>query len=232
MFRALLPVLTLVLLLMAAPAHAIPCPSGSLADYIALGSDGCNFMGDSPRGPVGLGLSVSNFSYHGTPATASEVSVVPSTHGAAFSHRLTFSASPGWTFFEIGFDAGRGSSILGDQLALRGVTFTGPQQEALVVASAAPGGLLLVCQASTAFLCPVGSFANLNVPNFSPGFANQTITIEGLTVNGATIDDFSFNVITPEPTTLLLWGTTAAGFGLVRWRKRCTSSRQSANHVR
>jgi len=38
MLRVLLPVLTIVLLLMAAPASAIPiCPSGTMADYIGFG---------------------------------------------------------------------------------------------------------------------------------------------------------------------------------------------------
>ena len=44
MSRALLPVFTIVLLLMAAPASAIPiCPSATMADYIGFGSAGCQF---------------------------------------------------------------------------------------------------------------------------------------------------------------------------------------------
>jgi hypothetical protein len=41
MLRVLLLVLTIVLLLMAAPVAAIPiCPTATMADYLALGSTG------------------------------------------------------------------------------------------------------------------------------------------------------------------------------------------------
>jgi hypothetical protein len=50
---------------------------------------------------------------------------------------------------------------------------------------------------------------------------DPTAFITGLTFTG----DGQFTgtmepVVTPEPTTLLLFGTTAAGLGLARWRQR------------
>ena len=56
MSRVFLPVLALVLLLMAAPASAIPtCPAGTMADYLGFRSPGCQFNT----------LTFSNFSYSG-----------------------------------------------------------------------------------------------------------------------------------------------------------------------
>jgi hypothetical protein len=34
------------------------------------------------------------------------------------------------------------------------------------------------------------------------------------------VNSFAFDVVTPEPATLLLWGAGATGLGLARWRRR------------
>jgi hypothetical protein len=36
------------------------------------------------------------------------------------------------------------------------------------------------------------------------------------------IGSVAFDVVTPEPATLLFWATSAAGLGLVRWRRHRT----------
>lgn len=66
MLRVLLPMVALMLFLMPAPARAIPtCALGTMADYIALGADGCQF--DFHLDPEHTYTrTYSNFSYVGS----------------------------------------------------------------------------------------------------------------------------------------------------------------------
>jgi PEP-CTERM motif-containing protein len=53
------------------------------------------------------------------------------------------------------------------------------------------------------------------------------ISLATISINGFSpaqpfgdVNFFAFDVVTPEPTTLLLWGAGAAGLGLARRRRR------------
>jgi hypothetical protein len=99
------------------------------------------------------------------------------------------------------------------------------------VVAAGPGFPLLLSETMSArvtFLQPSGSVSALS--DFSDtGFISL---IQAFDINGNPLTDFSVvsasGVVyptgqlgaTPEPTTLLLFGTSAVGLGLVRWRQR------------
>lgn len=125
----LLPVFAFGLLLMAAPASAIPiCPSATMADYLAFGSTGCNiknltFLNFSYSGAFAVGFGPPTF-FAGPP---SEVSVQPRSNpslgagGAALGFSLLHPLPGGpflggtyWGFVTIGFEVfavpGRASS--------------------------------------------------------------------------------------------------------------------------
>jgi hypothetical protein len=66
------------------------------------------------------------------------------------------------------------------------------------------------------FLDPGGSCDNPTSLSIPPT-RFQTIDIGGRNVRSL---DIGFATPTPEPATLLLFGTTAAGLALVRWKRR------------
>lgn len=92
----------LLLLSFPVAAGAVPCVSGALADYLALGSPGCTVSD----------LRFTNFSYEGTrdvpdfgdlPATDVNVVLNPAD-SPLFGSAIFEISSPGWTRANIGFD--------------------------------------------------------------------------------------------------------------------------------
>ncbi len=53
----------------------------------------------------------------------------------------------------------------------------------------------------------------------TPHFDEYALSYRNV-VGGGTEFEFTGHHVVPEPTTLLLWGTAMAGFGVIRWRKR------------
>ncbi len=233
MLRVLPLVLTIVLLLMAAPASAIPiCPSGTMADYLAFGSTGCNlnnltFLNFSYSGFFSEGLSMG-----GVPGPPSEVSVQPRSNpslgagGAALGFSLLkplpggpFLGGTYWGGVSIGFEvfARTGPGIGRDYLSAE-LGSVAALQSADISEVTVPGGFLRIEQGASPcegrFPSPFSFCAN--PANLSIPFTRfQEIDITGRNVIG-----IEAGFATPEPTTLLLWGTGVAGLGVARWLKR------------
>jgi hypothetical protein len=238
MLRALLPVLTIVLLLMVAPASAIPiCPPGTMADYLSFGSVGCQFNT----------LTFSNFSYSGIakdftgpnilPAPPSVITVEPFTAPGSLGAGgagLEFTSppsptspplSPGgfhlvhWGSVSIGFDvAATGHGIVGNVLSGQLQSIANLQSASLGM-SAVPGGTLAISQGVICFNNPFGppppsTCANPAVLSFAETDG------QAVSIGGTNIESIEAGFATPEPATLLLVGTGAAGVGLAGWVKR------------
>jgi len=209
------------------PVGAIPiCPSGTMADYIGFGATGCQF--DS--------LTFSNFSYSGIAVLGapffvtvapppSEVPVHPRSDPASLG-----SGGAGLTFFSPGFFWGNvglafdvaGPGIIRDELSADLITLPFVAMPFLSV-QVVPGG-------DASFSFPVSC---LNNPPFDPEFclaasSPKAISLppgtlfQQISIHGESgVQSIQTDFATPEPTTLLLFGTSAAaGFGLTWWRKR------------
>jgi hypothetical protein len=239
MLRVLLPVLTLMLLLMAVPAAAIPiCPSGTMADYIAFGSTGCNlnnltFLNFSYSGGV-RAFSGESQDFFGSPVfpspPPSAISVLPRSNlanlgsgGAALAFsppHLQFGSY--WGGVNVSFEvfARTGPGIVGDTLSAH-LHSVADLQSGFIGESAVPGGGLSrvqsfsLCSNHPPFLPPPPPScedpASLSIP---------FTRFQEIDISGFNVDSFEAGFATPEPATLLLVGTGAAGVGLARWWKR------------
>jgi hypothetical protein len=216
--RGLLPMLMVAsFVLMPTPARAIPtCSAGTMADYIAL-TDGCQ---------IGGVMTVSDFSYFGfreffgagfSEIPASDIGVVPSLPYGPSGMRLTFLG--GWSGVEIDFR----------------IDAEGPWiQQYVLFLLRADNGAGVSAGGLTVGIGP-GEVAGPGVPGTAA--RRSFIPIDGefihLTGVGRTspigvLGDFAFDAVAPEPATLLLWGTGAAGLGLARWVKRRRTSDHAA----
>ena len=207
--RALLAVLCLLSLTTA--AHAVPtCVPGTMADYLAL-PDGCRLGA----------ITVSDFSYSGFSEffglgppfdiPPSLALVTPSLPFGASSLRLAFDG--GWTGVDISYRAEADAPWIRQFNLL----FLNPENGSSVGASGNPGGSLSV----TFDTFPIIDIRLFDTRSFDP-ISLTTIHISG---SGPShpfggVNSFAFDVVTPEPATLLLWGAGAAGLGLARWRRR------------
>ena len=115
----------LLLLLLASPASAIPTFStGTLADYLAFGSDGCrfgeltftNFAGSGAQFPLPL------LSQPPVPALPGDISITPSLPYGEGSASLFFALSPGIAL-NVSFDVA--GAIYGDEFVLASGTAVG-----------------------------------------------------------------------------------------------------------
>jgi hypothetical protein len=175
-----------------------------MAEYLALGAGGCFLPNPDPF------FRVSGFTYIGSnpePVPATEVGVIP-----GFISIQVNSRPLGWSQVAFSFTlAGVNGTLIGSDVLALGLT--GSIQSFRVDAVTVPGGSLTVSD-------------NLQLQAIEfPGFAEQLVNVSGFT-DGGGIDNIGLSFSpTPEPTTLFLVSTGAAGLGLVRWWKR----RRAAN---
>lgn len=119
-----------------------------------------------------------------------------------------------WSGVSIAFDVA-GPDIVQDRLNAR-LHSVANLQSAGIDMTVTPGGSLSLRQGSPCFTFPPPSCApGPRVLSF-PATDFQEVSINGFNVSGIEADFAP----TPEPTTLLLFGTTAAGLGVARWLRR------------
>ena len=224
------PLLAAVTLFLAAgAANASPCVSGSLADYIALGSGGCS-IGDKTLSD----FSAASFLTGAAAIDAANVNVA--AVGGAFNFGLDFSLTPNAPSLAgptqlldilLGYHV-TGSSLIGASLGLGNSAATGDGAVTVVTNVCANGlfspnllcngpsnaGLLAVTTESLSF--PFDS-APLTISSFFDVFTE--LTLDGgfagsASLNGVVSNRFSI----PAPDTLAL--LSVAMFGLIAVMRR------------
>jgi len=237
MLRVLcVPVLILALHVTALTAAAIPsCPVGAtIAVYLALGADGCS---------VGDVMTFSHFAYTGfaangefLPPLAARLTPVNLTAplvGVGLIATSDFVRPPGPLAFNgfkalsLSFQAAGAAhvKITGDHLVQEGGVSRSPFGSGFytVTETVTPGGMLstvigivaLDVFFNTSDSITISPTMSQDVHMFGGGFGPGSITsvLLGFDTSVAPMP-------TPEPATLLLVGTGAAGLGLARWWKR------------
>lgn len=206
MLRTVL-LLLLALMFLASPAHAVPtCVPGTMADYLAL-VDGCRLGA----------ITVSDFSYSGSAdffgggavfdVPPSDVSVTPSLPFGASSLRLRFDG--GWTQVDISYTAKADAPWI-RQFDL--LFFGGGPSASVVGGGGTPGASDLFTFTDRDFGLRI-----FDTRSFDP-ISLTTISISGRSPAHPFGDagSFAFDVVTPEPATLLLWTAGAAGLSFSR----------------
>ncbi len=194
-----------------------------MADYLAFGAAGCQFNS----------LTFSDFSYSNSRGvrvgifgptifpSPSEILVGAGSDPASLGSggaALGFSPPAFWNNVNIGFDVA-GPGIVRDDLSAR-LQSIANLESADISESAVPGGNLRIVQGF--LLCSSNPLA----PPPSPFCDNPTSLsfaatgFQEIAIGGDNVNSFETGFATPEPTTLLLWGTTAAGLGLAARRRR------------
>jgi len=184
-----------------------------MADYLAL-SDGCRLGA----------ITVSDFSYSGSTESIeipgvfdvppSQVSVIPSLPFGASSLRLSFQG--GWTDVHISYTANADAPWIQqfNLLFLAG----GPSASGIVGGGTPGANDLSTLIDAVGFPTTVRQF---DTRSFDP-ISLTTISLSGGSPAHPFGDagSFAFDVVTPEPTTILIWAAGATGLGLTRWRRR------------
>jgi len=160
---------------------------------------------------AGLGvITVSNFFYSGSNDVFGEgvldqppsfVNVAPSLPFGASGLRLTFSG--GWTSVDISYTAQAERPWI--------------RQFNLLLLVGGNGGVSANGLGVSRFFEEEHLFATRS---FDP------ISLAPVSITGSSafrplggLNTFAFDVVTPEPTTLLIWATAAAGLGLANWQR-------------
>jgi hypothetical protein len=230
MFRVLLPALTTLVLLMAAPVSAIPiCPAASMAEYAGFAGQGCQFHGFTFSNfeyshPGGVILGV--FGPRVFPSL-SAILVHPRTNPATLGSggvALRFSPPttpivgfglPYWDTVNIGFTVFAAEPWIGNTVAA-GLQSIANLESAGLGETTVPGGSLGLFQR---FNCGSSFDSPPNCRTFDSLYFPPT-HFQTVSIFADNARDIEAGFATPEPATLLLVDTGAAGLGVARWWKR------------
>jgi hypothetical protein len=126
--------------------------------------------------------------------------------------------------------AALGSQFLMSMSAPTPPPFTGPSSGGGPITTTVDGTFFLMLHAGVFFLNPPGNPPSFGFPGESTGPASVTFALQPLAPlsNQWIFSSGEAHFVTPEPATLLLFGTTAAGLGLARWYRRRAHDREHA----
>jgi len=208
----------LCLLALSTAAYAVPtCVPGTVADYIAL-SNGCR---------IGV-MTVSDFTYSGDreifgtgfiDIPAEFVAVTPSSPYGPSGFRLTFGNSPVTLFTDYTYSFKVHAD--GPWIKQYALFLLLANNASFVSAGGQSSGVGFVLGVDEGQFVDVRDGTQLSErKSFNP-LANDTILVNGAGRSSpfGGIGSFAFDAVTPEPTTLLLWGAGATALGLARWRR-------------